>query len=260
MGRVTNQWQQTPKFAPGGTNLYYSFDLAGNMLSASDGVATISYAYDTAGRPSTVTSSLVDSQHPATLATLNSSTAYFPNSAIRNIGLGNGLTQTMALNNTLEPCRINLNSSGSVFTTCANATPTGNLLDLTAGFSTGSANNGNVTSWSAVGQQTFNRTYSYDSLNRLSSMSDSISSQPCRGLSWNYDAWGNLTNQNVTAGSCASFQALAGTNNQLASPFTYDAAGNMAYLATSGVNLRLTQERWPDVVFHETREHAVKLD
>jgi peptide chain release factor 3 len=34
----------------------------------------------------------------------------------------------------------------------------------------------------------------------------------------------------------------------------------MAYLATSGVNLRLTQERWPQVVFHETREHAVKLN
>ncbi|MDO8651751.1 MAG: peptide chain release factor 3 [Undibacterium sp.] len=40
----------------------------------------------------------------------------------------------------------------------------------------------------------------------------------------------------------------------------HDAAGNMAYLATSGVNLRLTQERWPDVVFHATREHAAKLE
>ncbi|QJQ07357.1 peptide chain release factor 3 [Undibacterium piscinae] len=40
----------------------------------------------------------------------------------------------------------------------------------------------------------------------------------------------------------------------------HDAAGNLAYLATSGVNLRLTQERWPDVVFHATREHAAKLE
>lgn len=40
----------------------------------------------------------------------------------------------------------------------------------------------------------------------------------------------------------------------------YDAAGNLAYLASSGVNLRLTQERWPDIVFHATREHAAKLD
>jgi len=40
----------------------------------------------------------------------------------------------------------------------------------------------------------------------------------------------------------------------------YDASGNMAYLVTSGVNLRLTQERWPQVVFHETRKHAIKLN
>ncbi len=39
----------------------------------------------------------------------------------------------------------------------------------------------------------------------------------------------------------------------------HDAAGNLAYLASSGVNLRLTQERWPGVTFHETREHAGKL-
>jgi peptide chain release factor 3 len=39
-----------------------------------------------------------------------------------------------------------------------------------------------------------------------------------------------------------------------------DAAGNMAYLATSGVNLKLTQERWPQLTFHSTREHAAKLD
>jgi peptide chain release factor 3 len=39
-----------------------------------------------------------------------------------------------------------------------------------------------------------------------------------------------------------------------------DAAGNLAYLATSMVNLELTQERWPEITFHATREHAVKLN
>jgi peptide chain release factor 3 len=39
----------------------------------------------------------------------------------------------------------------------------------------------------------------------------------------------------------------------------HDAGGNLAYLATSGVNLKLTQERWPKVTFHATREHAAKL-
>lgn len=38
-----------------------------------------------------------------------------------------------------------------------------------------------------------------------------------------------------------------------------DAGGNLAFLATSRVNLQLTQERWPDVVFHATREHAAQL-
>jgi peptide chain release factor 3 len=40
---------------------------------------------------------------------------------------------------------------------------------------------------------------------------------------------------------------------------SHDAAGNLAYLASSGVNLKLTQERWPGVTFHSTREHAVKI-
>ena len=38
-----------------------------------------------------------------------------------------------------------------------------------------------------------------------------------------------------------------------------DAADNLAFLATSRVNLALTEERWPDVRFHATREHAVRF-
>jgi peptide chain release factor 3 len=53
----------------------------------------------------------------------------------------------------------------------------------------------------------------------------------------------------------ADFEASSAGHN-----VAYDAAGNMAYLATSGVNLKLTQERWPKLVFHTTREHAVRLD
>jgi peptide chain release factor 3 len=49
-------------------------------------------------------------------------------------------------------------------------------------------------------------------------------------------------------------KSIAGNN------VAFDAADNMAYLATSGVNLRHTQERWPQLTFHATREHAVKLE
>ena len=47
--------------------------------------------------------------------------------------------------------------------------------------------------------------------------------------------------------------------NALAHNISYDAANNLAYLSPNNVNLRLTEERWPKLVFHTTREHAVKL-
>jgi len=59
--------------------------------------------------------------------------------------------------------------------------------------------------------------------------------------------------------SCDDKKMLADFEAALGHNVAYDAAGNMAYLATSGVNLRLTQERWPKLTFHATREHATKL-
>ncbi|MGZ3181559.1 MAG: peptide chain release factor 3 [Telluria sp.] len=51
----------------------------------------------------------------------------------------------------------------------------------------------------------------------------------------------------------SDFEAALGHN------VAHDAAGNLAYLATSSVNLRLTEERWPKLKFHATREHAATL-
>jgi peptide chain release factor 3 len=39
-----------------------------------------------------------------------------------------------------------------------------------------------------------------------------------------------------------------------------DAAGKLVYIAPTRVNLQLTQERWPDVTFMATREHAHAVD
>jgi peptide chain release factor 3 len=39
-----------------------------------------------------------------------------------------------------------------------------------------------------------------------------------------------------------------------------DAAGELVYLAPTRVNLQLTIERWPQIVFAETREHATAID
>ncbi len=59
--------------------------------------------------------------------------------------------------------------------------------------------------------------------------------------------------------TCDDKKMLADFENALSHNVAYDAAGNMAYLAPNSVNLKLTQERWPKVIFHTTREHAVKL-
>ncbi|HYC42454.1 MAG TPA: peptide chain release factor 3 [Noviherbaspirillum sp.] len=61
--------------------------------------------------------------------------------------------------------------------------------------------------------------------------------------------------------SCDDKKALADFEKSSAGAnVAFDASGNMAYLATSGVNLKLTQERWPQLTFHATREHAAKLN
>jgi hypothetical protein len=144
--------------------------------------------------------------------------------------LGNGLTETSSFNNRLQPCRVNVNSTAAYFSNCTSATPSGNVLDFTMGYNAGT-NNGNVASWSAAGNQTFTRSYTYDSLNRISTMADSASGQACKGLSWTIDAWGNMTAQTQTSGTCYTFSSTAGTHNQL-SGYTYDAAGNVTYDGT----------------------------
>jgi peptide chain release factor 3 len=53
---------------------------------------------------------------------------------------------------------------------------------------------------------------------------------------------------------------LAEFEKILAHNIARDAAGNLAYLSPNSVNLQLTQERWPKLSFHETREHAVRPD
>ena len=59
--------------------------------------------------------------------------------------------------------------------------------------------------------------------------------------------------------TCDDKKMLADFDKALSNNVAYDAANNMAYLAPNSVNLKLTQERWPKVTFHTTREHAVKL-
>ncbi len=59
--------------------------------------------------------------------------------------------------------------------------------------------------------------------------------------------------------TCDDAKIFADFERSLAHNLAHDAAGNLAYLAPTTINLDLTQERWPKVTFHTTREHAVRL-
>jgi RHS repeat-associated protein len=255
VGRLTEQWTGTSCCATGGAEIYgydsmgrivfneqytsvmsyrpmnYTYDFAGNMLTFTDGVGeTYTQTFSAASRVSQLNSNWVDPQHPAVMA---SGISYNPAGAMRWIAYGNGLTETTAFNNRLQPCRYNVNSSGALLSTCTDAVPSGNLQDFAYGFNAGTANNGNVASMTATGNQVFARTYTYDALNRLSTLADSASAQPCKGLSWTYDPWANRTDQTVTSGTCNTFHQAVDTNNRLlGAPYQYDAAGNMTHDAS----------------------------
>ena len=127
MGRILMNNQCTPlNCAQTGFSVQYTYDLAGNMKTYTDGVGeTYTQSFDTVGRVTQLSSSWVDSQHPATLATVDSTVGYYPHGALRKMTLGNGLTQTAAFNKNLQPCRINLNSTATALATCSDAIPSG---------------------------------------------------------------------------------------------------------------------------------------
>jgi peptide chain release factor 3 len=55
---------------------------------------------------------------------------------------------------------------------------------------------------------------------------------------------------------CADPDRLAEFRERHAPQLAVDAADALVYLAPSRVNLQLTEERWPDIRFSSTREHA----
>ena len=59
--------------------------------------------------------------------------------------------------------------------------------------------------------------------------------------------------------SCEDRARLAEFQRAAINNLAVDAAGSLAYLAPNRVNLELASERYPAIVFHATREHAVKL-
>ena len=117
-------------------------------------------------------------------------------------------------------------------------------------FHFGAGNNGNVFGITNYKDQNRNQTFTYDSLNRLTSAQNA--GTDCNatvlqnktkywGNSYGYDAWGNLLNKSIRKCSAENFSVAALTNNQL-SGYGYDVAGNMTNDPTDGITLSYDQE------------------
>ena len=227
MGRIAEVWECTPVNC--GTSFVafaYGYNDLGEQTSASyNGSFTLSQAYDTGGNDYQLTSSLSNSNNPGTLATVTSFTA----AGLPQVtSLGNGLKETIVYNSRLQPCRMNVQSSSTSVTSCTGSAPSGNVQDYQFGYNSGTSNNGNLASWSGTGQQVMTRSYGYDTLNRISTFSDTATGAICTGLSWSYDPWANRTAQTVTGGTCNSFSASYNTLNQITNTnFGYDLSGDL---------------------------------
>jgi len=223
-GRVLTNWQCTPlNCGTGWFTLTYAYNLIGGMTSYTDGVGnTFTQQFDNSGRVTQLTSSLNDSQHPGTLA---SNFGYSPTGAVQYVKFGNNLYHRVDMNNRLQPCRVRLTAGTTSEVQCTSADPTGDFYQMKYAFNHGTANDGNVMSWSAYGIQNFSKSYTYDELNRLISMTWS----QCN-YTWSYDIWANRTAQDATGGTgpCGEHFPIINNKNQIADTgYVYDAAGNL---------------------------------
>ncbi|HMG86729.1 MAG TPA: RHS repeat-associated core domain-containing protein [Terracidiphilus sp.] len=194
--------------------LHYTYDLAGDMLSSTDGTPTQStYTVSQAGELQSLTSSLNNSTNPPNII---SNVQNGPNGP-GLFSLGNGLT-VVSTYNALGHRSGGFVCNGSSQASCAGGTQ---LYGFT-------------TSWSGVQFSSECDTvlnvcvnYGYDDFNRLNSRT--VYAGTAQNFSYVYDRYGNRWQQNVTAGSGPQPQLSfnTSTNRISTNGYAYDAAGNL---------------------------------
>jgi RHS repeat-associated protein len=215
-GRIVKQVECLPSNC--GTSTYTTqatYDLSGNMTSLKyPSGRVVNYSYTNAGRASQVTLASAGGQ----AVTFNYLTGlkYAPNGAIAGVTLDNGIANALTGSYTYNKRWQLLNAavSSSLITAMshtysfadANGLNNGNLL-------------GDTDNLSAARSEAL----TYDTLNRVAA-----ASQSAWGLSFAYDLYGNLLQQNVTSGSAPGLIVGVNSNNQISDPgYSYDASGNL---------------------------------
>jgi RHS repeat-associated protein len=158
---------------------------------------------------------------------------YSPIGAPSSFQNNTNIVSTFYYNNRLQPCRLSVQTSGTVPTQCSDTSHLGNILDLTYGYNLGVADNGNVSQITNNLNANRTQTYSYDEMNRVkTALTQGTSGSLCWGLDYSYDIYANLKTVFLDAGrpSCTwtTLNASVDTNNHITNTgFSYDAAGNV---------------------------------
>lgn len=179
----------------------YTYNMNGALTGVTYPIGrTITYNY-TADRVSGVASTV-----GTITTTLASNITYKPFGGISGLTYGNGLNRTITYDNQYRPT----------------ALTTGSVQNLGYGVDA----NGNITAISNNLDNTKNKSYTYDALNRLTS-----GTGPWGTVTWTYDPVGNRLAQTDGAGtSTYSYQTgsnrLASVTGASPAIFTYDANGN----------------------------------
>jgi RHS repeat-associated protein len=194
-------------------SLSYQYDLAGNMLSSSDGAGTTTtYTYSPANEVQSVTSSLSNSEAPPAII---SNVTNGPNGPL-NYQLGNGLTNVSTYD---ALGRVNGDSvcNGSTSASCSGGSEIYGYTVARQGVRT-------TTGCDTVLNQCMG--FGYDEFNRLTSRT--VTGGTAQNFTYGYDRYGNRWSQTAADGGPAPQLTFSSTTNRITSAgYSYDAAGNV---------------------------------
>lgn len=226
---------------PSGRVINYTPDTAGRLSNARDNTTGVFYA--TGNCPNGVGS-----------GTSANGACYAPQGALAQLQNGSSLISTHIYNNRLQPCWM-YSTTGTALATnhlCTDTSTAANMLDLKYNFNLGS-DDGNLISITNNRVSLRSQSFTYDQLNRVATAQTtatySTGSQYCWGQLFSFDSTGNWSNLLSIAGVSSAYtgctqgslSVTVTTKNQISGD-TYDAAGNLMTIPSSGANYAYNAE------------------
>src|SRR5882672_7492180 len=220
LGRVVRQIQQTDSV---NYLVEASYNLAGSLtgetypsVPGSSDRRSVNLSYDAAARLSSLNSNPTSYAPGAAMSGIT----YAAHGAVASELYGNNLTHTISYNNRLQPSEIKLGVGGS-------RTPPPAPFHLTYNYGT-TDNNGNVQSVAYSDDQfgfSYSQSFTYDSLNRLATATETAAGNTSWSQTNAYDRYGN---RGIDLGGGNQSLSFNPTNNRITSSgYSYDAAGNL---------------------------------